>query len=160
MSDYSFLKTGFNIVNENNESDKLKKNEEEQILGLQAIVFSFMENAINTSEVYVKHSGRNSITKEDIQMCLKAETFDYLERSDVVENVKKWRRIIEDSESDVESDIDEELEPEAEELDVFKKSICKCKICDKLNNIDEKWDQWIPQEGLETILHNAIINHF
>ena len=159
MSDYSFLKTGFNIVNDNNESDKLKE-EREQILGLQSIVFSFMENAIKTSEEYVKHSGRNSITKEDIKICLKAETFDYLERSDVVENVKKWRRIIDDSESDTESDIDDELEPEAEELDVFKRSTCICNTCDKLNNIDDKWEQWIPLEGLETILHNAIIKHF
>ena len=155
MSDYSFLKTGFNIVNDNNQSDNITE-KEEQIQGLQAIVFSFMENAIKTSEEYVKHSGRNSITKEDIKLCLKAETFDYLERSDVVENVKKWRRIIaEDSESDTESDFDDEVE----DLDAFKVSTCNCITCEKLNNIDEKWEQWEPQEGLETILHNAIIKH-
>ena len=134
MSDYSFLKTGFNIVNDNNQSDNITE-KEEQIQGLQAIVFSFMENAIKTSEEYVKHSGRNSITKEDIKLCLKAETFDYLERSDVVENVKKWRRIIaEDSESDTESDFDDEVE----DLDAFKVSTCNCITCEKLNNIDEK----------------------
>jgi len=162
MADYSFLKTGFSGLVEN-DSDK---DSGEFILRVQSILFSFMENGIKQAEEYVKHSGRNSITKEDIKLCLKAETFDYLQRPDILESVHKWRNIIlEEEEEDEDEDESEDItvcepEPCDEGEQEFTKSACKCDVCDKLNNIDTVWDTWTPQEGLETILHNAINTQF
>ena len=144
MSDYSFLKSGFSGLIEN-DSDK---DSDEFILRVQSILFSFMENGIKQAEDYVKHAGRNSITKEDIKLCLKAETFDYLQRPDILDSVQKWRNIIlEDEEEELELEEEEkeelELEPEPASCIVvdqeFTKSVCKCDICDKLNNIDNVW---------------------
>jgi len=168
MSDYSFLKTGFGGLIENE-----KENDpSEFILRVQSILFSFMEKGIKQAELYVKHAGRNSITKEDIQICLKAETFDYLQRPDILDSVNKWRNIIledvdkeeelDDGECDgVEPDGDDMCSPEpcVDELE-FTPSVCKCVICNKLNNIDIVWNEWNPQEGLETILYNAINTQF
>jgi hypothetical protein len=169
MSDYSFLKSGFSGLIEN-DSDK---DSDEFILRVQSILFSFMENGIKQAEDYVKHAGRNSITKEDIKLCLKAETFDYLQRPDILDSVQKWRNIIlEDEDADFSADEDDveglvcepepepEPEPEGDGEQEFTKSVCKCGVCDKLNNIDTVWNAWTPQEGLEIILHNAINTQF
>ena len=175
MADYSFLKSGFNTLIE---KDRETACPDELILRVKSILFSFMEKGIKQAEVYIEHSGRNNITKEDLKICLQAETFDYLSRPDILDSVQKWRRIIleddddgdEEEGEDVEEDVEEEdepVEPEPEhistdesKLDVFLKSTCKCELCEKLNNIDTVWNAWTPQEGIETILYNAINTQF
>ena len=166
MSDYSFLKTGFNTLIEPDKPD------ENLILNVQSILFSFMENAVKRSEVYIEHGGRHSITKEDIKLCLMVETFEYLQRADLLESIEKWKQIIkedddddnldDDLDDDLEDDLceyDGELEPEYED-EPFKNNNCKCKECIKMNNIELLWPQWSPKEGIETILKNAIEKHF
>jgi hypothetical protein len=152
MTDYSFLKTGFSTIIDNKEETC-----EDIVIRIQSILFSFMENGVKRAEEYVKHGNRNNITKEDLQLCLKAETFDFLNRPDVLDSVLKWRKIIEDDLEEEDLVISNE---ETMKLDVFCKNTCKCKCCDKLNNIDEIWNKWTPQDGIETILYNAIISHF
>ena len=58
MSDYSFMRSGFDNLNHGN--NELMEN-------MAAIVTAFTENALKTSAKYVEHSGRNVITTEDIK---------------------------------------------------------------------------------------------
>jgi len=158
MDDYSFLKTGFSNLIDNKEETS-----DDMVIRIQSILFSFMENGVKRAEEYVKHGNRNNITKEDLQLCLKAETFDFLNRPDVLDSVLKWRKIIEDDLEEgylSEDDLDIISNEENMTLDIFCKNTCKCKCCDKLNNIDEIWNKWTPKDGIETILYNAIIFHF
>lgn len=152
MSDYSFLKSGFNSLIDTDKPD------ENLLLNIQSILFSFMEKAVKRSEVYIDHGGRHSITKEDLKLCIMVETFEYLQRPDILESVEKWKEIIqEDSDSD--SELEDCIEPDGVE-EPFVKNNCKCGECLKLNNIESLWITWIPAEGIETILKNAIEKHF
>ena len=66
MSDYSFMKTGFNLV-ENSKEDFVKD--------ATALTLNFMENAIRSASIYIKHAKRQDITTEDIKRSLMLELF-------------------------------------------------------------------------------------
>ena len=154
MSDYSFLKTGHNLIETNTNNKELETN-------VKALVFSFVENAIKGAEIYVEHGNRNSITPEDINLCLKVETFKYLQRENIGDSIQKWKNIINEEDDDLEEDTledDDNLEDDDDnfEEDAFSKNDCKCINCRMMNDINMYWEQWIPGEGLETILKNAI----
>jgi len=167
MSDFSFMKTGHNLMepvknNVDNDNGELLKN-------VNALLFSFIENALKTCETYIDHGKRNTITKEDIRLGLMLETFEYIKRNNTG-NIEKWKEIIEDEdgEEDSDSDYDEECDYreegvddndkiQIEKEDVFKWSNCKCETCCKINNVEDKWEVWKPRNQIENILRNAIL---
>ena len=57
--DFSFMKSGFNNLQSQEENDKIEQN----IVGT---IVHFTENALKTAGFYTQHSGRNIITKEDM----------------------------------------------------------------------------------------------
>ena len=147
-SNYSFMKSGFNLL----ESEVLS---EETINNLHALVYAFMEKAIISADKYVRHSGRNTITKKDIKLGLKSETFKFLKRENFLEDINRWSEIL-----------DEEISEEDEEMDTivnnteyveFRKSSCGCSNCSFFNEIEEKWDAWEPHNQIEHILKNAVL---
>ena len=99
------------------------------------------------------------ILQEDIKLCMKAETFKFLERSNTTENVQKWKEIIQE---DIEKELNgEELDSEddcgeEEFVEEFKKSECSCEFCKNINNIDAVWENWVPQTPIEKVLKKAI----
>lgn len=159
-SDYSFLKSGFNNLVEPSTPD------EETLLTVSSMVTAFMDNALREAGTYIEHAGRNGITKEDIILALKSETFKFLNRSDVNDNVTKWREILEkercnDDESDNEEDIDEDMKKEVDEpINEFKESTCPCQLCQEINNIESVWVNWIPQKPIEKVLKKVIDTKF
>lgn len=148
-SNYNFMKSGFNML----EQEPLS---EEMIENLYALVYAFMEKAISTADKYVRHSGRNTITKQDIQLGLKAETFKFLKRENFMEDIKKWQEIMAEDE-DEEDLIEIESVVNDTEYVEFKKSECKCEDCTFFNEIEEKWDAWEPHNQIELILKNAVL---
>ena len=52
----------------------------ELILEVTSLVTAFVTNALKTAEIYVNHSERNVILAEDIKLCLRGETFSFLEK--------------------------------------------------------------------------------
>ena len=56
MSDYSFMKSGF----DNSPPENIVEN-------VSAIISYFAENALKTAATYIKHAKRNGITKTDIK---------------------------------------------------------------------------------------------
>jgi hypothetical protein len=152
MSDYSFLKTGFSNSIDNNPDEDLQ-------LTVSAIISSFIENSLQTADLYIKHCKRSVITKEVIKLCLMYETFQYLNKEDTPANVMRWKGIINELQNEDTTDEDEE-EIVDEEDGEFTKSQCKCEICLGINSIEDNWDKWVPNEGIETILKKAIELHF
>ena len=77
--DFSFMKSGFNNVEANNEKVDMEKN----VVGT---IVHFTENALKTAGYYTKHSGRKMITKEDIKRCFMLEVFLFYNRENLQRN--------------------------------------------------------------------------
>lgn len=146
-TNYGFMKSGFNNLDESPLTT-------EEIANLQAMVYSFMEKALITADKYVQHSGRTTITKRDIQLGLKSETFKFIQRPDFMNDIQRWRTILqeEDSGDEVESSIDNR------DFVPFSESTCACDDCVDFSNIDSRWSEWEPTNQIETILKNAIFS--
>ena len=150
--DYSFMKSGLDLVN------NVEPHDPELMLQVASLVSAFASNALRESAVYVEHAKRKVITADDIKLCLKAETFKFLDRGDIMENVNKWRDIIqEDIEKELNGDVESDYEDEEEEInEEFKLSECECEMCKNVNGIEAVWEQWIPQTPIELALKKTI----
>jgi len=146
-TNYGFMKSGFNNLGEAPLTT-------EEVANLQAMVYSFMEKALIAADKYVQHSGRTTITKRDIQLGLKSETFKFIQRPDFMNDIQRWRTILqeEDSGDEVESSIDNR------DFVPFSASTCACDDCVDFSNIDSRWSKWEPTNQIETILKNAIFS--
>tara|TARA_B110000977_G_C10829591_1_gene397498 strand:+ start:105 stop:563 length:459 start_codon:yes stop_codon:yes gene_type:complete len=145
-SNFGFMKSGFNNLNEPVTN--------EMINNINALVFAFMEKAMISADIYVKHSGRNTITKKDIELGLKSETFKFLTRENLTNDIDKWLDILKEESS---SEDDEEYEEIINEDYVeFTKSNCSCKICVFFNSVEDKWKEWEPCNQIEFILKNGV----
>lgn len=146
-ANFGFMKSGFNNINEPLSS--------EMIENVHALVYAFMEKAMLAADVYVRHSGRNTITKKDIELGLKSETFKFLQRENVMENINKWREILqEDEDTEDEAELEEIINKN--EYVEFTKSNCSCKNCEFFNGIEDKWDSWEPHNQIECILKGSV----
>ena len=154
MSNYSFMKSGFDNINSNEMDNNMLDN-------LYSLIYAFMEKSMVSADTYVKHSKREIITKEDIQLTLKYETFKFLHRPNIFDDVARWKEILLE-----EIDEGEEEDKETEELDIvadnkdyvpFRKSECSCEVCAEINDIEGKWDEWEPHNQIEIILKNAVL---
>ncbi len=169
-SDFSFMKSGFNSVQANQEQDDMEKN----TIGT---IVHFTENALKTAGYYTKHSGRKMITKEDIKRCFMLEVFLFYNRQNLIENIEKIVKELYDDSSDSEEETGEETGEEKEEEkgeekgeekneiifeedieESFKLSECKCALCVSLNNIKDKWAIWKPETPIQEILQKHINN--
>ena len=144
MTDYSFMKTGFDVVGENAYEDR--KN-------IIALVTLFGEHAIRTSFIYVKHAKRKGVTVEDIKRSVMLETFFFTKRPDIVEKADEIKKALFEG-----GDEEEEEEEEEDEMEVFKESECSCALCKCINGIYERWDKWTPEGPMENILKKAVEN--
>ena len=157
-SDFSFMKSGFNSVQANEDQDKMEKN----VVGT---IVHFSENALKTAGYYTKHSGRKMITKEDIKRCLMLEVFLFYNRQNLIENIANIIQELYGTSSDEEDDEEEEKGEEKNEIifeedieESFKLSECKCALCTSLNNIKNKWETWKPETPIQEILQKHINN--
>ena len=142
------IKTGFNML----------VPEEDPTENIASIVLVFMENAIKSADIYVKHAKRNSITAEDIKRGLMLETFFIKQRPNMLEQCEEMKKIIkriqeEDDEDDViifgdDNDTDEEEE--------FKESECQCPMCNCMNTIYTRWEGFTPESSIERAMFKHI----
>ena len=150
MSDYAFMKTGFNTVIE-------KENPNEIIENAAAIAIVYMENAIKSAAIYSKHAKRKEITVEDIRRGLMLEMFFIKKRPDTLKKCEdtkqKIKNILEEEEKSFD---DTDYDEDEEDTEQFTESKCKCAMCLCLNTIYERWNKWKPETSLEQIIHKAI----
>lgn len=147
MSDYSFMKSGFNNVN---------TNDDDNVDNIISILLHFMTNATKSASIYVKHANRNAITPEDIKRALMLEMFLFNKRENVLEEVEKIKEEIKHFEEDEEENT-MGFCPE-NEVQNFKESTCQCPMCKCLNTIYDRWNKWTPQSKMECIIHKHIEN--
>ena len=149
MSDYSFLKTGFDIVG---------NNDYEQKKNIVALVTLFGENAIKTSFTYVKHAKRNGVTTEDLKRCIMLECFFFTKRPDVIQKTEEIKAELFGTLDESDYDSEDDREQEEEEMEVFKESECSCALCKCINDIYNRWEHWTPEGKLQEILKGIIDN--
>lgn len=146
---------------ENFNNGKAKTLDNDAFENVTTIMLYFMEQAMKTSGVYVKHCERKSITVEDIKRALMLEMFLFKKRDKKIEDLEKIKKEIFGKESageeeeDIYEDIIDEDEDEEEE---FTESDCNCKTCACLNDIYDKWETFVPQTNIEKIMKNHIDN--
>ena len=147
MADYSFMKSGFDNL----------KSEDETLENVGSIVMVFMENAIKSADIYVKHAKRKELTPEDIKRGLMLEVFFMKNRPNMMEQCdemkKKLQEIIREEENSEEIIIDEEEDIVEEE---FSESKCECPMCGCFNTIYARWEKFTPELPMEKIIAKHI----
>ena len=143
MADYTFMKTGDNLVDD----DEIP----EAVFDMASVMTLFTKKGLENASCYVKHSGRPSITSEDIKRGLMIEMYLFSKRPDLLPEVKE--ALMDDS-SDSDSP-DSEL-PSTDDDTPFVESPCLCALCKSMNNIYSKWDTFQPSSPIEDILYKNI----
>ena len=144
--DYSFMKSGFdNLVHEDPTEN------------IASIVLVFMENAVKSAAIYVKHAKRNAITPEDIKRGLMLEIFFIKQRPNMLEQCEEMKKtinkILEEEEDD---DLDQLSNIYADEEEEFKESECPCAMCKCMNNIYTRWEGFTPESSIERAMFKHI----
>ena len=149
-SDFSFMKTGFG------DSSKNRIVSQEEIDQIGALLTTFTEKALENAAFYVSHSNRKVITKGDLELGFKYEVFEFLDRDDILQRSEYWKQVItEEDEEDSDSDTDTE-NTETENEEVFEFNNCDCDICKAMIESYNNWNDWEPQDPLETIIKNGV----
>lgn len=154
MSEYNFMKTGNNMLVE---EEKIDEDIIESIENTTAIILNFMENALVSASKYIKHCGRNTITREDVRRCFMLEVFFMDKRKDTLEKCMRIKEILREDLENEGEDYSDMIIEESEE-DEFSISYCPCALCQCINNIDDRWSRFVPNTKLEKILYNHIDN--
>ena len=158
MSDYSFMKTGFNNVTPQTQPNK------EEIREIEAMLALFISNATVNAAKYVELSNRNGVTKEDIIYGLRYEVFEFLNNDNIVEKINNMNQELdeeydeEDEENDEDSMIvdDEEIQPFTRINNLENYTPEDLDFINKMNNYFDGWEEWVPETPLLNILKNAI----
>lgn len=158
MSDFSFLKTGFDLA----ESDKhLDEDFTKKIVSILAVL---SEEACNTAIQFSKCCGRDAIHGKDIVKALKYEAHEFFEKdieANVTKKYKEQQNIDynnEDSENNDNSSEYEtsENEDELEECytDVFVDG--DKSFYNKVIKYEQEWNNWKPNDPIINIMKKSI----
>tara|TARA_Y100000817_G_C16719226_1_gene482826 strand:- start:237 stop:713 length:477 start_codon:yes stop_codon:yes gene_type:complete len=145
--DYSFMKSGFNLVDNSN-----VENEKDII----SLVTLFGKNALETAAKYTHHGKRTIVTLKDIRRALMFEVFAFTKRPDLKQKTDEIRKEIFDNENTFEEFFDTDVITTDETVEEYQDSSCGCALCAYLNGIETKWLTWEPQNKLECILKKHI----
>ena len=148
MADYSFMKSGFDNL----------ESKDETLENIGSIVMVFMENAIKSADIYVKHAKRTQITPEDIKRGLMLEVFLMKQRPNMVEQCEEMKQKIQEIIEEEENDEEEVIIGEEEEGDEeeFTESTCQCAMCNCFNTIYTRWENFTPELPMEIVLARHI----
>jgi len=146
MSDFTFMKTGF---------DLMQPDDEEFEQNTAAIIVTYAEHALRTAALYVTHhETRNGITPEDIKRAMMLEMFLFKKRSNLLEKAEEIKKMLFEDEDD-EDDEDEDVVNMTEEEE-FSENNCQCAICTCTNDIYTRWENWTPESLFETVIKKHI----
>lgn len=141
------MKTGFNLVEDDGRN---------VVENIASIVLVFMENAVKSADIYVKHSKRTTITAEDIKRGLMLEVFFMKQRPNMIEQCEQMKETIKKIQDEDDDDSDEEIYGDEDE--VFKESECTCPMCGCMNTIYTRWDTFTPETSIEKAMAKHIEN--
>ena len=151
MSDYSFMKSGFNNL-VSNDTEDLEQN-------VTILVATFATEGLKHATRYITHhKTRNKITAEDIKRGMMLEVFLFNNRPDLLDKFDEIKALIaeeEDEEEDEDEDDDDDDDDDDEEVD-FTENDCECAICKCMNTIYTRWENFSPSTPLEQIIKTNI----
>lgn len=159
MSDYSFMKTGFNNVISPNQPTP------EEIREIEAMLALFISNATVNAARYVELSNRNGVTKDDIVYGLRYEVFEFLNNENLVEKINNMNDELDEEYEDEENEEneedsmivdDEEIQPFTRISNLDNFTYEDTEFINKMNNYFDGWNDWVPETPLLNILKNAI----
>ena len=141
------IKTGFNTLVPEDPTENIA-----------SIVLVFMENALKSASIYVKHAKRNSITPEDIKRSLMLEIFFIKQRPNMLEQCEEMKKTINKilEEDDNDDDLDQLSNIYADEEEEFKESECECPMCNCMNTIYTRWEGFTPETSIERAMYKHI----
>ena len=146
QSDYSFMRSGFDNLENGDEEQKQQQ--------LASTLVHFSENALLNASVYIKHADRNQITKEDLKRCLMLEVFIFTKRDNLQEKIEDIVEELYYNDSDEEDIIFDDDENVI--VDEFTESECQCALCQCINNVHIKWETCVPETPIQHILKSRI----
>ena len=173
MTDWSFMKTG------NDPTQHISQPDTSLVKAYASIFLTFSQHGLAHAGNYTVGKGRRVVTVDDIKRGMKYEVFKFMDRDDNLDNIEKWKNIIE---SEQEEDSDSlSIESELSDVDDDNQAIsnddnndddnddicCDNDICDddvvinkvfieEMDNIDSKWEEWVPQNHFESALRERI----
>lgn len=167
MTDWSFMKTGFDPTENSSEPDP------SLVKAYASIFLTFTEHGLRHAGRYTMGKGRRVVSVDDIKRGMKYEVFKFMDRHDNLDNIEKWKKIIEEEEDDSDddsisldmtlsdADSDESQSNIEEEIDIMDVPQVDDKQIDKefleeMDNIDSRWDEWVPQNNIESALRDRI----
>lgn len=165
MSDYSFLKTGFSMENEQSELDETTLNM------IHVLLKIFQEDSLITAAKYTIGCGRKVVSAKDVQKALMFQAQNFFDQGCSLE--ERFNQYINDmseeegeeeegeeeegEEEEGEEEEEEEGEEEEGEGEKEEKEECK-KVVGILNDIYEKWDAWQPVDPIQILIKKSIDN--
>ena len=177
MTDWSFMKTG------NDPTQHLSQPDTSLVKAYASIFLTFSQHGLAHAGNYTVGKGRRVVTVDDIKRGMKYEVFKFMDRDDNLDNIEKWKNIIESEQDDDSdslsfeselSDVDDNMDGDNDDndnndnMDGDNDDIC-CDndICDddvvidkvfieEMDNIDSKWEEWVPQNHFESALRERI----
>jgi len=146
MSDFTFMKTGFDLMQP--DDDEFEKN-------TTVIIVTYAEQALRTAALYVSHHPtRNGITPEDIKRAMMLEMFLFKNRSNLLEKAEEIKEMLYGEEEEEEEEEIVNMEKE----EAFSENNCSCALCKCMNGIYDRWEGWTPSSLFETVITKHIDN--
>ena len=148
MTDFTFMRTGF---------DLLQPTDDEFAKNATTVIVTYAENALRTAALYVSHHpSRNGVTPEDIKRAMMMEMFLFKNRPNLLEKAEEIKKMLFDNDDDSDEDDDDIQHMENE--DEFSENNCSCPVCNVMNNIYNRWENWSPTTLFETTIKKHIDN--
>mgnify|MGYP001387005318 CR=1 FL=1 len=161
MGDYSFLKTGFSMIDgENGINDN-------ELKMIQVILKIFQEDSLITAGKYAIGSGRTNVTSKDMQKALMYQAQNFFDQGCTLEErfneyMSELNEEDEGEEGEDEGEEDEGEEDESEEDNdekVIEEESEKFKqTVSTLDAIYEKWNTWEPNDPIQILIKKSIDN--
>ena len=151
MSDYSFMRSGFDNIQDAVDEEEMKKN-------IVAIIVKFSEGAMRTAAKYVSHSQtRNVVTPEDLKRGMMLEMFLFKHRNNLLHEVEVLKEeLFNEDDEDDEGEYGYDGDSDDDEPVEFSENACTCPICNSIKNIYTTWASLEPSSTYESLLKQHI----
>ena len=164
MGDYSFLKTGFSMIDGENGIN------ENDLKMIQVLLKIFQEDSLITAGKYAIGCGRTNVTSKDVQKALMYQAQNFFDQGcSLEERFNEYMTEFNDEEEGEEEEGEEEEGEEEEgeedesdeendgkvieeESEEFKQTVST------LNAIYEKWNTWEPKDPIQVLIKKSIDN--
>jgi histone H3/H4 len=138
MSDYSFMKTGY----DNTSKDAISETQ----FDLISLYLKMIQKAMTLAATYCDHAGRQVVTSKDLVKAMRYQARYFLDET-TEHTLQEAREDLMDILMDDGDDDTEEytVEEEEDEEDLRQ---CSCTPCTLLNRVDSEWDSWHPNDEI------------